>query len=366
MRSGTVSTILKRGIDQRMAKERILSGNVQKSDEAAASPALRPERLNEFVGQTDLVERLRIALEAAAQRGEAVEHLLLHGPPGLGKTTLAHIVAAEMGSRLYVTSGPALTRAGDLVGTLTKMDEKDVLFVDEIHRLPIAVEEYLYPAMEDFKIDFTLDSHLHARVMTYRLKPFTMIGATTQAGLLSGALRSRFGLTHHLQYYDRRELVEVLARAAGRLGIDGEVRAALEMIAGRSRGTPRIALRLLRRVRDFAQVRERAGISESTVDEALNLEGVDEYGLDALDRTYLMTMQDVYQGGPVGVEAMSATLGEDSRTLEDVVEPFLLQLGLVARTRQGRRITDRGASYLQDQGIERSTASGGPGGLFDG
>ncbi|MBT8486425.1 MAG: Holliday junction branch migration DNA helicase RuvB [Phycisphaerales bacterium] len=329
-----------------MAKERIVSPESQTTDEAVGGPALRPRRMTEFIGQRALTEKLDIALQAVRERNEPMEHMLLHGPPGLGKTTLAQVVGVEMGTRVYVTSGPALTKGGDLVGTLTKMQPRDILFIDEIHRLPPSVEEYIYPAMEDFKIDFTLDAGLHAKVITYHLKPFTLIGATTRAGLLTGALRSRFGIVHHLQFYDADELEVILQRASARLQLDAIEPGALRMIARRSRGTPRITLRLLRRVRDFAQVRARGRIDEDVVADALALEGVDEEGLDPLDHAYLRTIATVYEGGPVGVEAIAATLGEDSGTLEDVVEPYLLQRGYLARTRQGRRLTAAAAGHL--------------------
>jgi Holliday junction DNA helicase RuvB len=329
-----------------MAKDRIISPRSQRQDESSIAASLRPRRLSEFIGQRSLLERLSIALQAVRGRGDPMEHVLLHGPPGLGKTTLAHVIAEEMGTRAYVTSGPALTKGGDLVGTLTKMQANDILFIDEIHRLPPAVEEYIYPAMEDFRIDFTLDSGLHAKVITYHLKPFTLIGATTRAGLLSAALRSRFGITDHLRFYQPEELLEILEAAAHRLGMDAIDRATLGSIAHRSRGTPRITLRLLRRVRDFAQVRSAGRIDERVVNDALALEGVDQLGLDALDRSYLRVIGSVYEGGPVGVEAIAATMGEDSGTLEDVIEPYLLQIGFLARTRQGRRLTSAGAEHL--------------------
>ncbi|MDY7110135.1 MAG: Holliday junction branch migration DNA helicase RuvB [Planctomycetota bacterium] len=329
-----------------MAKDRIISPRSQHQDESSIAASLRPRRLEEFVGQRSLRERLSIALQAVRGRGDPMEHVLLHGPPGLGKTTLAHVIAEEMGTRAYVTSGPALTKGGDLVGTLTKMQANDVLFIDEIHRLPPAVEEYIYPAMEDFRIDFTLDSGLHAKVITYHLKPFTLIGATTRAGLLSAALRSRFGIMDHLRFYQPEELLEILEAAAGRLGMDEIDRRTLMSIASRSRGTPRITLRLLRRVRDFAQVRCAGRIDEQVVNDALALEGVDQLGLDELDRSYLRVIGTVYEGGPVGVEAIAATMGEDSGTLEDVIEPFVLQIGFLARTRQGRRLTAAGAEHL--------------------
>jgi Holliday junction DNA helicase RuvB len=329
-----------------MAKDRIIAPTAQSTDEQPVAASLRPRKLHEYVGQRDLVEKLTIALEAARQRKEPMDHVLLHGPPGLGKTTLAHVIAEEMGTHAYVTSGPALTKGGDLVGTLTKMQPHDILFIDEIHRLPAAVEEYIYPAMEDFKIDFTADSGMHAKVITIHLKPFTLIGATTRAGLLTGALRSRFGITHHLKFYDEAELLAILRRAAARLNMQKLPESALSAIGRRSRGTPRVTLRLLRRVRDFAQVRAAGKIDEHVIADALALEGVDDLGLDHLDRSYLRTIAGVYRGGPVGLEAIAATLGEDSGTLEDVVEPYLLQIGFLARTRQGRKLTARSAEYL--------------------
>ena len=332
-----------------MAKERIISATVQQVDDQPVSAALRPRKLHEYIGQRELVEKLAIALQAVRERREPMEHVLLHGPPGLGKTTLAHVIAEEMGTRAYVTSGPALTKAGDLVGTLTKMQPHDILFIDEIHRLPAAVEEYIYPAMEDFKIDFTLDSGMHAKVITYHLKPFTLIGATTRAGLLTGALRSRFGITHHLEFYSHEDILTILRRATTLLAMHGVSDSALSTIAGRSRGTPRVTLRLLRRVRDFAQVRAAGKITERVIADALALEGVDELGLDNLDRAYLRTIGSVYQGGPVGLEAIAATLNEDAGTLEDVVEPYLLQIGFLARTRQGRKLTAKAAEHVDVQ-----------------
>ncbi len=277
-----------------------------------------------------------------------MEHVLLHGPPGLGKTTLAHLIAHEMGTHCAITSGPALTKGADLVGTLTKLQRGDVLFIDEIHRLPVAVEEFIYPAMEDFQIDFTIDSGMHAKTIALKLKPFTLIGATTRAGLLSSPMRSRFGLSHNLEYYGQRDLEAILVRSAGLLGLDTgkAVTTALGAIASRSRGTPRIANRLLRRVRDFAQVKHAGRLDAKIVDAALKLEGVDALGLDGLDRKYMRVIGEVYEGGPVGLEAVAATLGEDSGTLEAVVEPYLLQLGFLARTRKGRQLTRAGAGHV--------------------
>jgi Holliday junction DNA helicase RuvB len=361
-----------------MAKQRIVSGEGGDEGEERLNLSLRPTRLLDYVGQPKLVERLRITLQAVKERKEPMEHVLLHGPPGLGKTTLAHIIAQEMGTHVVVTSGPALTKPGDLVGTLTKLQTGDVLFIDEIHRISPVVEEYIYPAMEDFKIDVTVESGMHAKVITLPLKPFSLIGATTRAGLLSGPMRSRFGITHNLDFYSEEDLLTILHRSAALLRVDGGADApaagngkappvhpapraaswvsppaktrdslgALKTIAGRSRGTPRIANRLLRRVRDFAQVRSAGKITPAIVDEALRLEGVDELGLDELDRKYMRVIGEVYRGGPVGLEAVAATLGEDAGTLEDVVEPYLLQIGFLARTRKGRQLLRRGAEHL--------------------
>jgi Holliday junction DNA helicase RuvB len=294
------------------------------------------------------VERVRIAVQAAKGRGEPMDHVLLHGPPGLGKTTLAHVIAAEMGTRAVVTSGPALTKAGDLVGTLTRLGAGDVLFIDEIHRLPAAVEEYIYPAMEEYRVDFTVDQGMHARMVTLPLKPFTLIGATTRAGLLTQALRSRFGLSHHLDFYGQEELERILLRAADLLGVKADA-PSVHTLAARSRGTPRVALRLLRRVRDWAQVKGKGRVDAEAVRAGLELEGVDASGLDELDRKYLRTLARTYKGGPVGLETLAATIGEDADTLEDLVEPFLLRSELLARTRQGRRLTAAGAAIIGER-----------------
>ena len=329
-----------------MARKRIISSQAQPLEDEATALKLRPARLDDFVGQRELIEKLSIALEAAKQRGEPMEHVLLHGPPGLGKTTLAYVIAAEMGSQVIVTSGPALTKGADLIGTLTKMQPRDVLFIDEIHRMPATVEEFLYRAMEEFRIDFKLDTGMTGRVLTYQLKPFTLIGATTRAGNLSGPLRSRFGMLEHVRFYELDELVTILARGAERLNMMRVPTEAIAAVAKRSRGTPRVALRLLRRVRDFAQVRAAGRLDVQIIDEALQLEGVDGLGLDELDRKYLRTILDTYEGGPVGLEAVAASMGEDAGTLEDVIEPYLLQIGFLARTRLGRQLPDSAIRYI--------------------
>jgi Holliday junction DNA helicase RuvB len=336
-----------------MATERLISPT-QAPEEEHANWALRPKTIDEYVGQNELVERILIAVEAVHTRTKArqdgsrehLEHVLLHGPPGLGKTTIAHVIGAELGTRVHTTSGPALARGTDLVAVLTRLQPGDVLFIDEIHRLPVAVEEFIYPAMEDFRIDVCLDTGLNARTVQIKCAPFTLIGATTRAGLLSSPLRSRFGITHHLRYYDEAELTRILVRSCAMLAVREVGAGALEHIAARSRGTPRIANRLLRRVRDFADVRADGRLDTGIVNDALRLEGVDDLGLDTLDRAYLKTIATTYQGGPVGLEAVAATMNEDSGTLEDVVEPYLLQIGFLARTRRGRTLTARACEML--------------------
>jgi Holliday junction DNA helicase RuvB len=322
-----------------MVRERLVSPNVISKEDESLNLSLRPTTLDEYVGQKKVAEKLRIALEAAKRREEALEHALFHGPPGLGKTTLAYIIANYMGSRIKTTSGPALERMGDLMGILTNLDEGDILFIDEIHRLPVNIEEFLYPAMEDFRVDFVVDKGPHARTVPYHLKKFTLIGATTRAGTLSAALRNRFGLSYHLEFYTEDELQQIISRSARILGAPLTPAGAAE-IARRARGTPRIANRLLRRVRDYAEVKAKSEISSKVAKEALDLEGVDEQGLDDLDLNFLRVIIKHYNGGPVGVEALSATLNEEIDTLVDMVEPYLLQQGFVSRTRRGRKANE--------------------------
>ena len=347
-----------------MAREKIISSRPTDPQDEQLNIALRPETLAECIGLAELREKLEISIAASRQRCEPMEHVLLHGPPGLGKTTLAHVIAHEMNASLKVSSGPALTRPGDLIGILTNLEEGDVLFIDEIHRLPRAVEEYIYPAMEDYKVDFVVDSGMHSRTINLPLKPFTLIGATTRAGLLSPPLRTRFGITHHLTYWTVEDLARRGRMSAEMLKIAYD-EPALAAMARRARGTPRIANRLLRRCRDWAQVKGDGRLTEQAVAAALRLEGIDELGLDELDRRFLRTMIETYHGGPVGIEAMAATLGEETDTLVDVVEPYLLQMGLLARTRRGRLATLKAYRHLGVEGTPPTDADEGPS-LLDG
>ena len=328
-----------------MPRERIVSGEAQGEQEVQYNFALRPQRFAQYIGQESVVNRLRIAAEAARMRKEPMEHVLLHGPPGLGKTTLAHVIANELEAQVHVTNGPALTKGADLLGILTKVQKGDVLFIDEIHRLPAAIEEMLYTAMEDFKVDITLDSGMHARTITMPLQPFTLVGATTRLGLLTGPMRGRFGLPLNLQFYSPEALHAILTANAALLQI-GAQEDALWELSRRSRGTPRVANRLLRRVRDYAIVQGQGKITMAVTRDALKLEGIDDRGLDEQDRTFLRTLIEIYGGGPAGIEAIAATMGEEVDTLVDVVEPFLLQQAMVTRTRQGRRATKLACEHL--------------------
>jgi Holliday junction DNA helicase RuvB len=329
-----------------MARERIVSGESNGEEENRFNYALRPQSFSQYIGQETLIRRLKIAVDAAKGRKEPVEHVLLHGPPGLGKTTLAHVIANEVKAQVHVTNGPALTKGADLVGILTKLGPGDVLFIDEIHRLPAIVEEYLYPAMEDFKVDITLDAGMHARTISMPLPPFTLIGATTRIGLLTGPIRSRFGITNHIEFYTSEALHEILRHNAVLLKLECD-EIALEELSRRSRGTPRIANRLLRRVRDYAAVEAKGKLTIAVTKSALELEGIDDKGLDEQDRAFLRTLIQTYDGGPAGIEAIAASLGEEIDTLVDVVEPFLLQTGFVLRTRQGRRATKIAYEHLK-------------------
>jgi Holliday junction DNA helicase RuvB len=320
-------------------------GGAAAPDEASFERQLRPRSFAEYIGQEQAVASLKVSVEAARQRGECVDHVLLYGPPGLGKTTLAGILANEMGTNLVPTSGPAIERGAELMGILTNLARHDVLFIDEIHRLPRSVEELLYPAMEDFSVNFVIDKGLHARTLKYQLAPFTLVAATTRPGMLSAPLRERFGIFHHLDFYSEDELCRIVARSAEILAARTDAEGARE-IARRARGTPRIVNRLLKRVRDYAQVNGGGAITHPVAADALDREGVDARGLDRLDRRFLAAIVDHYDGGPVGIEAVAATINDEAETLAELVEPYLLKIGFVIRTPSGRRVTRDGYAHL--------------------
>ena len=344
-------------------REELLNPEPAPGEDVLDVPGLRPRRLDEFVGQSELKEHLSIILEAARRRGQAADHLLFAGPPGLGKTSLAGIVANELDVRCHITSGPAIERAGDLAAVLTNLDEGDVLFIDEIHRLARAVEEVLYPAMEDFQLDIVLGKGPAARSIRLDLPRFTLVGATTRTGLITGPLRDRFGLVARLDFYDPSELELIVVRAAGILGVTVDAEGARE-IARRARGTPRIANRLLRRTRDFAEVRGGGVVDGPTAHEGLTVFGVDERGLDKVDRAVLSALCERFGGGPVGLKTLAISIGEPEETVEDVYEPFLIQQGLLMRTMRGRIATPAAWAHLELDAPSNAPGDAAPPGLF--
>ena len=324
--------------------ERIVSG-APLDDDARLDASVRPKTLAEYIGQKRVKENIAIAIEAARSRGEALDHVLLYGPPGLGKTTLAQIIANELGVVIKTSAGPLLERKGDLTAILTSLDKKEVFFLDEIHRLQPAVEEVLYPAMEDFRVDLVIGQGPGARIHPFHLSQFTLIGATTRAGLITAPLRSRFGIVHRLDFYEPEELLIILHRSAKILNIQMDA-AGAEEIAGRCRGTPRVANRLLRRARDFAEVRAAGRITREVAQESLHMLGVDEHGLDEVDRNLMIALLDKYSGGPVGVGTLAAALSEEEDAIEEMYEPYLMQIGMLDRTPRGRVATARAYEYF--------------------
>ena len=333
-----------------MDNERILTPKELSEDNIQKS--LRPKTFNEYIGQEDLKEKMNIFIKAAKMRNEAMDHILLYGPPGLGKTTLAGVIATEMGVNLKITTGPVLEKAGDLAAILTSLEENDILFIDEIHRLNTSVEEILYPAMEDGELDILIGKGPAARSIRIELPKFTLIGATTRAGQLSTPLRDRFGVTHRMEYYKLEELKEIIRRGTNILNVEYD-EDGIEEIARRSRGTPRIANRLLKRARDYALVTGNGVLDKESVNGILKLLGVDENGLDELDRNILKSIITVYNGGPVGIETLSLLLGEDKRTIEEVYEPYLVKIGFIKRTQRGRVVTEHGYRHL---GLEKAVS----------
>ncbi len=319
-------------------RSKILSNQQETEEDIVLNISLRPKRFSDFIGQKDVIDNLKICIAAAKQRSEPLEHVIFSGPPGLGKTSLAHIIAHEMGTKVTATSGPAITRAGDLIGILTNLEKGDILFIDEIHRLSRVVEEFLYPAMEGFQIDFVIDKGPYAKTIKFNLKPFTLVAATTRIGLLSGPMRSRFGMFYHLDFYSVDDLARIIKNSAKTLGLNIEQDAA-EEIARRARGTPRIANRLLRRVRDYAQVLKIEKIDLASTKKTLDDLGTDKAGFDDLDRRVLKLILSTYGGGPVGVDSLAASLNEEVDTIVDTVEPYLLKTGYLKRTSRGRLAT---------------------------